>query len=176
MDAMEEVSNGDLLCLNVGGTLFHTRRQTLVGDGDCSLLASMFSGRWESGLTRDTAGNVFLDEDPETFKALLALLRKRDSGAGPVAQTLEGVSAPLLALADKFLLRETFWPRPTACVSTTTHHKVCEVTTQARPRGLLVRGGVQLVKTAEESLAGAAARPAVLPFSLRRLYGMADNL
>ena len=102
MDAMEEVSNGDLLCLNVGGTLFHTRRQTLVGDGDCSLLASMFSGRWESGLTRDTAGNVFLDEAPETFKALLALLRKRDSGAGPVAQTLEGVSAPLLALADKF--------------------------------------------------------------------------
>ena len=68
-----EVSN-DLINLNVGGQKFTTKRSTLC-QVDGSLLASMFSGRWEDGLERDQDGAVFLDLNPRHFGFILNYLR-----------------------------------------------------------------------------------------------------
>lgn len=40
-----------------------------------SVLAAMFSGRWESSLERDPQGNYFLDFDAADFAILLTYLR-----------------------------------------------------------------------------------------------------
>ena len=61
--------DGDVVTLNVGGTLVCTQRRTLTAARD-SLLGAMFSGRWEESLVRDAAGHAFLDDDPVVFASL----------------------------------------------------------------------------------------------------------
>jgi hypothetical protein len=62
--------------LNVGGEKMSTSRATLtLVDG--SLLATMFSGKWEDKLMKDTNGCVFLDYDSivsRTSEYLLTIL------------------------------------------------------------------------------------------------------
>ena len=58
-------ADDDIIELNVGGTHFDVLRHTLcLVDG--SLLASLFSGRWEDNLKMDKNGRVFLNFDPAT--------------------------------------------------------------------------------------------------------------
>ena len=66
----------DVISLNVGGESMTCLRSTLC-QIDGSLLATMFSGRWEDRLTKDKDGNVFLDYDPECFKFILNYLRAK---------------------------------------------------------------------------------------------------
>lgn len=64
----------DVLEINVGGRMFTTKRATLtLAEG--SLLAGMFSGRWEGSLDLDRGGNIFLDFDPDCFEKVLYQLR-----------------------------------------------------------------------------------------------------
>mmetsp|Transcript_48051 Transcript_48051/g.134162 ORF Transcript_48051/g.134162 Transcript_48051/m.134162 type:complete len:328 (-) Transcript_48051:96-1079(-) len=75
--AMHVVGNAhgsDVLQLNVGGRLFTTKRHTLT-QVEGSVLAAMFSGRWENSFDMDDAGHVFLDLDPECFAEVLHQLR-----------------------------------------------------------------------------------------------------
>ena len=73
MNSLEEGSV-DLVELNIGGELVTVRRSTLcLVEG--SLLATMFSGRWEESLVRDSSGRVFLDFDPKQFLVALNHLR-----------------------------------------------------------------------------------------------------
>src|SRR5690554_1332976 len=75
--AMQKVvSPQEIITLNVGGTIFSTTREALCQVKD-SLLASMFSGRWEESLTRDEEGKVFFDFDPELFRFVLSYLRTK---------------------------------------------------------------------------------------------------
>ncbi len=53
------VSDDDIIDLNVGGQKLTTTRSTLC-QVEGSLLASMFSGRWEDSLKRDKDGAVSL--------------------------------------------------------------------------------------------------------------------
>eukprot|EP00994_Dinema_validum_P006132 NODE_439_length_1687_cov_118.881563_g321_i0.p1 GENE.NODE_439_length_1687_cov_118.881563_g321_i0~~NODE_439_length_1687_cov_118.881563_g321_i0.p1 ORF type:complete len:468 (-),score=104.96 NODE_439_length_1687_cov_118.881563_g321_i0:223-1626(-) len=69
------VDGGEVIELNVGGHLYTTQRATLISQPQ-SVLGVMFSGRWEDGLTRDSAGRVFIDRDGEAFGAVLAVLRR----------------------------------------------------------------------------------------------------
>lgn len=69
-----KVADGDLIDLNVGGRLLTTTRRTLCLVTD-SLLATMFSGRWADGVTRDGTGRFFLDLDPDLFDLVLGWLR-----------------------------------------------------------------------------------------------------
>lgn len=64
----------DVLEINVGGVVFATQRRTLCAVDD-SMLASMFSGRWEATATRDARGRPFLDYNPDLFCILLDALR-----------------------------------------------------------------------------------------------------
>ncbi|CAF0933001.1 unnamed protein product [Rotaria sordida] len=67
-------SASPIVNLNVGGETMSTSRATLtVAEG--SLLATMFSGKWEDKLMKDTNGRIFLDYDPVLFKFILNQLR-----------------------------------------------------------------------------------------------------
>jgi hypothetical protein len=71
-----EVSDDDIIDLNVGGHKLTTTRSTLC-QVEGSLLASMFSGRWEDGLKRDKDGAIFFDFNPQYFVIILGYLRAR---------------------------------------------------------------------------------------------------
>ena len=70
------VNDDDLIDLNVGGTKLTTSRSTLCQVQD-SLLASMFSGRWEDNIKRDKNGTVFFDFNPQYFILILDYLRAK---------------------------------------------------------------------------------------------------
>jgi septum formation inhibitor MinC len=60
-------SASPIVNLNVGGEKMSTSRATLtIAEG--SLLATMFSGKWEDKLMKDTNGCIFLDYDPVVSK------------------------------------------------------------------------------------------------------------
>ncbi|EDO30354.1 predicted protein, partial [Nematostella vectensis] len=61
-----------VVTLNVGGHFFTTRLSTLTKDQD-SMLASMFSGRFN--LDVDSEGRFFIDRDGTYFVFLLNYLR-----------------------------------------------------------------------------------------------------
>ena len=69
-----EVSDNDIIELNVGGHKLTTKRSTLC-QVEGSLLASMFSGRWEDSLERDKDGAIFFDFNPQYFLVILEYLR-----------------------------------------------------------------------------------------------------
>ena len=71
-----EVSDNDIIHLNVGGHKLTTKRSTLC-QVEGSLLASMFSGRWEDSLERDKDGAVFFDFNPQYFLVILEYLRAK---------------------------------------------------------------------------------------------------
>jgi hypothetical protein len=71
-----EVSDDDMINLNVGGKKMTTKRSTLC-QVEGSLLASMFSGRWEDSLARDEDGRIFFDFNPQYFVYVLDYLRAR---------------------------------------------------------------------------------------------------
>jgi hypothetical protein len=69
-----QVKDDDIIKLNVGGTKITTKRSTLC-QVKGSLLASMFSGRWEDSLARDEDDRVFFDFNPQYFLLILEYLR-----------------------------------------------------------------------------------------------------
>ena len=70
------VNDNDIIHLNVGGQKLTTKRSTLCQVKN-SLLATMFSGRWEESLERDQDGAVFLDFNPQYFVLILDYLREK---------------------------------------------------------------------------------------------------
>jgi hypothetical protein len=72
-----EVGDEDIIHLNVGGQKITTKRSTLC-QVEYSLLASMFSGRWEDNLERDQDGVVFFDFNPQYFVVILDYLRAKE--------------------------------------------------------------------------------------------------
>ena len=75
MEAID-VSDDDIIHLNVGGQKFSTTRATLC-QVEGSLLATMFNGRWEDRVKRDKDGVVFFDFNPEYFGWILDYLRAK---------------------------------------------------------------------------------------------------
>jgi hypothetical protein len=137
-----KVAPDDQTTLNIGGTLLTTQRATLTETGD-SLLSAMFSGRWEGSLARDTAGHVFLDEDPELFRRLLLLLRQKKSRFDFGAAHTQDPG--LVALADVYLLRDHLWPQLISGVGVVVDgERVCVVETDVQHRRVTVRGGPPL--------------------------------
>nr|CAB3258206.1 BTB/POZ domain-containing protein KCTD3 [Phallusia mammillata] len=66
---------GPIVNLNVGGVRFATSKETLSWVPD-SFFSSLISGRISSH--QDDQGAIFIDRDPELFKAILNFLRTRD--------------------------------------------------------------------------------------------------
>jgi len=78
----------DILKLNVGGlkTLAVQRSTLCAIEG--SMLASSFSGRWDSSLPRDEDGAFFIDFDPELFLPLLEYLRLQGARRRPAEEQM----------------------------------------------------------------------------------------
>ena len=139
---------GEVITVNVGGTLFTTRRHTFTAARG-SLLSAMFSGRWEESLSRDAAGHVFLDDDPAVFARVLAALRARAAdSASPVPRDTNHrlePSAEVIAFVDKYQLRDHLWPVPFGVTTiTSAGAAVCEVASAQMGRAVCVAGGPQL--------------------------------
>ena len=64
----------DVLSLNVGGHRIDVFRRTLCYVQN-SMLAAKFSGRWDDSLERDSDGNIFIDQSPALFEALVGFFR-----------------------------------------------------------------------------------------------------
>eukprot|EP00756_Hemistasia_phaeocysticola_P060344 Hpha_TRINITY_DN3960_c0_g1::TRINITY_DN3960_c0_g1_i1::g.18016::m.18016 len=64
----------EVIEINVGGETVASQRGTLCVVED-SMLAAMFSGRWEGQLATDKQGRLFVDWDPHCFRKILAFLR-----------------------------------------------------------------------------------------------------
>ena len=75
-ERMETVSvrDDDIIRLDVSGLKLKTTRSTLC-QVEGSLLASMFSGRWEDSVQRNKDGAVFLDFNSQHFAVILDYLR-----------------------------------------------------------------------------------------------------
>eukprot|EP00929_Paragymnodinium_shiwhaense_P119963 TRINITY_DN91877_c0_g1_i1.p1 TRINITY_DN91877_c0_g1~~TRINITY_DN91877_c0_g1_i1.p1 ORF type:complete len:383 (-),score=50.02 TRINITY_DN91877_c0_g1_i1:115-1185(-) len=103
---------GDVVELNIGGQAFvETRRSTLCQFPD-SMLHSLFCGRWEDQVTRDTEGRVFLDFSPDVFLPVLRCLRERQL-AEP-GESVSNPAVPVHAVGEfnkmlRFLGLSRFW-------------------------------------------------------------------
>eukprot|EP01082_Thalassiosira_pseudonana_P014108 g12482.t1 g12482 contig6:2003447-2004614(-) len=71
-------AHGDVLHLNVGGTLTTVLRRTLISV-EGSMLASRFSGRWDDSLEKDRDGHFFIDQPIELFLPMVNYLRAKAS-------------------------------------------------------------------------------------------------
>ena len=77
----------DVLQLNIGGTHCTVSRRTLC-QFEPSLLAAMFSGRWDDSVEKDSDGRFFIDQPAELFMPLVDFLRAKaieTPGATPVS-------------------------------------------------------------------------------------------
>ena len=92
----------DVLTLNISGTKHQVLRSTLCYV-ECSLLASMFSGRWDDNLVKDDQGAFFIDQPYEHFKALLDFFRACKSEAELGPQTSIDAVAKDIASSPNFM-------------------------------------------------------------------------
>eukprot|EP00440_Ansanella_granifera_P064558 gb/GFBE01069993.1/.p1 GENE.gb/GFBE01069993.1/~~gb/GFBE01069993.1/.p1 ORF type:complete len:369 (+),score=73.53 gb/GFBE01069993.1/:1-1107(+) len=93
---MVERTSVDLLELNIGGQVMPVMRSTLLQAPEGSLLHTMFSGRWDSSVPRDSAGRLFLDYPPQIFALVLDHLRTMSiasSALSPPTVPLEKLQA-----------------------------------------------------------------------------------
>ena len=70
----KSVSPSDVIELNVGGEIIATTRQTLTSIPQ-SILATLFTGRWEHKLPIDQDANIRFDFQPTLFRHLLDQLQ-----------------------------------------------------------------------------------------------------
>ena len=86
----------DVITLNISGTKHQVLRSTLCYV-EGSLLASMFSGRWDDNLAKDDQGAFFIDQPYEYFKALLDFFRScalpAANGPRPSIEAVAGETA-----------------------------------------------------------------------------------
>jgi hypothetical protein len=68
-------SSEDVLPLNIGGTCIYVLRRTITQIED-SMLANMFSGRWDDSLPKDPDGRFFIDQEYDKFGPLIRYLRE----------------------------------------------------------------------------------------------------
>lgn len=74
-----DTAPSDILRLNVGGKIMVTLRRTLTSIPG-SMLASLFSGRWDDSIEKDDDGNFFIDQPFDLFEPMLDYLRNSSNG------------------------------------------------------------------------------------------------
>jgi hypothetical protein len=88
------VGRNDLIGLNFGGEKIVKVKRSLLLQFEHSMLARMFSGRYEDSLDRDDDGNVFLDYGPSIMMPLIEFLRLHRDGLAPERCQLAAQVAP----------------------------------------------------------------------------------
>jgi len=87
----------DVLKLSIGGEKTVSVQRGTLCAVEGSMLASSFSGRWDSSLPRDQEGAYHVDFDPDIFMPLLTFLR---------AKRIEDPSDPAVMVSPKDRYRE----------------------------------------------------------------------
>lgn len=114
MSQLTVVDANDLIELNAGGEYITTTRGTLTS-AEGSMLAAMFSGRWEDRLTLDKDGRVFFDLNPYALRKIIDYLRLRQ-----LTKAATALPAPVVAydmrtefngVVEYLGLEEVFCPR-----------------------------------------------------------------
>jgi len=101
----------DVLHLNIGGSTYVAVLRRVLTQFEDSMLASMFSGRWDDSLPKDKDGNFFLDHDPEVFMCLLKYLRMLDQKRGSnVYVPIPGDSCEVGGLLEYYGLTLSIYP------------------------------------------------------------------
>lgn len=100
---------GPIVELNVGGTDMDVLRADLVRAED-SVLADMFSGRWEGRLPRDSRGRVFVDVSPTCFRKVVGFLVKLGIAKPGKVLELPTLTADELPTFDHLVLVLGLWP------------------------------------------------------------------
>lgn len=100
---------GPIVELNVGGTDMDVLRADLVRAED-SVLADMFSGRWEGRLPRDSRGRVFIDVSPTCFRKIVGFLVKLGIAKPGKVLDLPTLSADEKPSFDHLVLVLGLWP------------------------------------------------------------------
>lgn len=112
-----EVSDDDIVELNVQGELMTTMRGTLR-QVPLSRLAVMFSGRWEEKLSKDAQGRYFLDYQPTCFRKILEyLVAKQLAGEDhiPLVEIDPDLAASFEVLVHYLGLTDAFYGGPRFC-------------------------------------------------------------
>jgi hypothetical protein len=68
-----DAADDDLLEVNAGGKIIVVKRSTLTQMRD-TRLETLFSGRWDKKLLRDSHGHIVLDVNPTCFGAIIDYL------------------------------------------------------------------------------------------------------
>jgi len=106
----------DVVDLNIGGQIHCSVKRATLCQVEQSALGSMFSGRWEGSMERDSAGRVFIDCEPELFMPLINYLRQRSIQDPSEPAEAPDVPAQRLASFKRMLtyygMLDTVWPRP----------------------------------------------------------------
>ena len=85
----KEVEPNGILKLNIGGKPLDVRRSTLT-IAQNSMLAAMFSGRYDRSLPKDASGRFFVDDNPRCFQKLVEALQLRK-----IAKANDKIGAPV---------------------------------------------------------------------------------
>lgn len=75
MQFAHRTGQGDVISLNLGGERFVDVKRSTLCQCEDSMLAKMFSGRWDEQLDRDSAGRVLIDFNPALAMPLIDFLR-----------------------------------------------------------------------------------------------------
>ena len=70
-----DVDDGEIIDINVGGELIIQANRGTLCQVEGSLFSSIFSGRWEGSVQRDSQNRIFLDHDPEMLRIIINFLR-----------------------------------------------------------------------------------------------------
>jgi hypothetical protein len=93
MSKRRRVDGDSVLEINVGGTVFTTRKSTLMFESG-SMLAKLFDEESPFGeLSRDSSDRVFLDRDPQVFSVVLDYLRSAGRLVGATARSIDELSS-----------------------------------------------------------------------------------
>ena len=122
----------DVITLDVGGTRLRVLRSTLCYV-EGSLLASMFSGRWDDSLVKDDQGAFFIDQPYEHFKALLDFFRScalpAANGPRPSIQAVAGEIASnpsFMRMVEQYNCTPEVYPVEIKTMQSKTESKICQ--------------------------------------------------
>eukprot|EP00743_Colponemidia_sp_Colp-15_P005695 GILK01006123.1.p1 GENE.GILK01006123.1~~GILK01006123.1.p1 ORF type:complete len:342 (+),score=37.32 GILK01006123.1:16-1041(+) len=107
----------DVVSVNCGGKKLMVKRSTLC-TVEGSVLASMFSGRWEDSLEKDVKGNVFFDFNPDCFERIVNHIRLRliedPAKASPAPEIPSHLRTEFHALVQYLGLEAIFAAKPSS--------------------------------------------------------------
>jgi hypothetical protein len=108
--ASNDAEPDDILCLNLGGKSKIEVRRKILTLIEGSMLGAMFSKNWEGGLGKDKDGNIFIDQDPDLFEALVSYLRAKSNDVRHKGVESPAASSKMDRMLDYYELLLAVYP------------------------------------------------------------------